>query len=483
MGEIKGMSFTMLFGCSFLVIFALVMGCASIHRPEFYERTGSEKTMEIVGSTTITQGLSVYSTTARYLRVYPECKEFNTSQGDLMSCIKEIDIKEGRLKSWDQSPINKESAIKELEVRKSDVKTNEEALQNQFAASKTSSSDNIDLTAKSHPPISKKPQVSAPIAPTPALSSGTAIKQCRAPIWNIGDFWKFGSGEIKLIRVEENLYIAENSSSSDLAAYDKNTLEKTFSIDDKGGRVKIESSFPIYFDFPLYVGKKWKRHFSARPSFATRYYNYLMEYKVLRIEDITVSAGTFKAFKIEINHTNYEAKVSGKAHIWYSPKVKLFVKVALDGSSYWRGAQGFELMSFNLKDKEKSPKEIKLPLEKVDIPPQVQPTLVEKQKVAPPIAPSLSTHEQGVDIPSKSQLPVTEKKKVPAFAPPPQSSNFVVVAGTSANIRTGAGNEFPIVTTVNQGAKLTLLGEYGKWFNVRLENGQEGWINSRFVQE
>jgi uncharacterized protein YgiM (DUF1202 family) len=60
--------------------------------------------------------------------------------------------------------------------------------------------------------------------------------------------------------------------------------------------------------------------------------------------------------------------------------------------------------------------------------------------------------------------------KVPAFAPPP-STDFVVVTGTSANIRTGAGNEFPIVTTVNQGAKLALLGEYGKWFNVRLENG------------
>lgn len=92
----KRISFALLV-CS-LVIFILV-GCGwKCHRPEFYERTGSEKTMEIVGSTTITQGLSVHSTTARYLRVYPECAEFNTSQGDLMSCIKEIDIKEGRLK-------------------------------------------------------------------------------------------------------------------------------------------------------------------------------------------------------------------------------------------------------------------------------------------------------------------------------------------------------------------------------------------------
>jgi hypothetical protein len=253
----------------------------------------------------------------------------------------------------------------------------------------------------------------------------------------------------------------------------------------------IKSTLPIYFDFPIYVGKTWKRRFSFQPRFATRDYDYLIEYKVLCQEDITVSAGTFKAFKIEINHTNLELKArssisrptAGWAHIWYSPEAKLFAKVAFDGTSYWEDGKNFELLSFSLKDKETSPKEIKLPLEKVDTPPKVQPPLVEKQKVAPPIAPSLSPHEQEVDIPSKSQLPVTEKKKVPAFAPPLKSTDFVVVTGTSANIRTGAGNEFPIVTMVNQGAKLTLLGEYGKWFNVRLENGQEGWINSRFVQE
>ena len=342
-------------------------------------------------------------------------------------------------------------------------------------AEKTPCANDVYQISKPQPPPISEPKQSTK---QPML-----LKQCGVPIWNIGDSWKFEDREIKVIRVEGDLYIAENSSSSDLVAYDNNTLEETFSIDDKGGRVKMKSTFPIYFDFPLYVGKKWKRLFSARPSFLNRDYDYLMEYKVLCIEDITVSAGTFKAFKVEINHTNNESKGSGKAHIWYSPEVKLFVKVALDDSSYWRNSQGRELMSFNLKDKETSPEEIKLPIEKVDIAPQVQPTLVEKQKVAPPIAPSLSTHEQGVDIPSKSQPPVTEKKKVPAFAPPPQSTDFVVVTGTSANIRTGAGNEFPIVTTVNQGAKLTLLGEYGKWFNVRLENGQEGWINRRFVQE
>jgi uncharacterized protein YgiM (DUF1202 family) len=67
-------------------------------------------------------------------------------------------------------------------------------------------------------------------------------------------------------------------------------------------------------------------------------------------------------------------------------------------------------------------------------------------------------------------------------ASPPVSTNTVTVSGTSANIRSGAGNNFSIVTTVKQGDNLVLLGEYGEWFNVRLENGQEGWIDNRFVK-
>lgn len=87
------------------------------------------------------------------------------------------------------------------------------------------------------------------------------------------------------------------------------------------------------------------------------------------------------------------------------------------------------------------------------------------------------------------QPPPLEKKLLPAEKPqtitpvtPESRTNIIVVTGTSANIRSGAGNEFPIVTTVKKGDKLILLGEYGEWLNVRSDNGQEGWINSRFIK-
>ncbi len=85
---------------------------------------------------------------------------------------------------------------------------------------------------------------------------------------------------------------------------------------------------------------------------------------------------------------------------------------------------------------------------------------------------------QPVDTMKKSQMPPMEKSQTSA----PVSTNTVTVIGTFANIRSGAGNNFSIVTTVKQGEKLILLGEYGEWLNVRLENGQEGWIDNRFAK-
>ncbi len=85
---------------------------------------------------------------------------------------------------------------------------------------------------------------------------------------------------------------------------------------------------------------------------------------------------------------------------------------------------------------------------------------------------------QPVGAPQESQVPLSEKSSTSL----PVSTNIVIVTGTFANIRSGAGNNFSIVATVKQGEKLILLGEYGEWFNVRLENGQEGWIDNRFAK-
>jgi hypothetical protein len=83
------------------------------------------------------------------------------------------------------------------------------------------------------------------------------------------------------------------------------------------------------------------------------------------------------------------------------------------------------------------------------------------------------------DQTTKPQLTPPEK---PTISPPVTSSTVVTVTWTSANIRSGAGNEFPVVTTVKKGDRLTVIGEDREWFNVRSEDGKEGWINSRVVK-
>ncbi len=75
----------------------------------------------------------------------------------------------------------------------------------------------------------------------------------------------------------------------------------------------------------------------------------------------------------------------------------------------------------------------------------------------------------------------------PSQSPPPEQAttsktDVVTVTWTFANVRSGAGDDFSLVATVKQGDRLTVIGEHGDWLNVRLENGQKGWIDSKKVR-
>jgi len=82
--------------------------------------------------------------------------------------------------------------------------------------------------------------------------------------------------------------------------------------------------------------------------------------------------------------------------------------------------------------------------------------------------------------PTRGEVDLPAQPEPVALSP---SKNIVTVTWTSADIRSGAGNEFSIVANVKQGDKLILLGEDGEWLKVQLENGsQEGWISSAVVK-
>jgi len=313
-----------------------------------------------------------------------------------------------------------------------------------------------DITSK--PPVAEKPQGSI------------SNEKWGAPVWNIGDTWRFSqedkkSWEIKVIQVEESLYIIADSITSALCAYDKNRLSLKFYIDRSGKRTKPSDSFItyptgaiVYLDFPLLLGKKWTRTVTLTParglSLKT---NFLEEFECISLEKLTVSAGTFETIKIKLKSTTVSRMSSGVAYIWYSPELKSLIKMIFEKSTHWSSnRQNYELISFDLKEKQPPPPEVKSESQKVDTSSKPQP----------------SQHEKVQTIIPTTASPVT----------PLPAANTIAVTGTFANIRSGAGNEFSIVSTVKRGDKLILLGEYGEWFNVRLENGLEGWINNRFVK-
>jgi phospholipid-binding lipoprotein MlaA len=88
----------------------------------------------------------------------------------------------------------------------------------------------------------------------------------------------------------------------------------------------------------------------------------------------------------------------------------------------------------------------------------------------PPLEPKMKKIEQ---------IPSSVEKKLDSSV---EDKRTVTVTWTFVIIRSGARNDYSIVTTVNQGDKLTVIGDSGEWFHVGLEGGHEGWVSNRVVK-
>jgi uncharacterized protein YgiM (DUF1202 family) len=69
-------------------------------------------------------------------------------------------------------------------------------------------------------------------------------------------------------------------------------------------------------------------------------------------------------------------------------------------------------------------------------------------------------------------------------APAPPTGGATAVVNTGAlNVRSGPGVQFSVVSAVYSGHVVQMLGRNadGSWVKARLFNGQEGWVNSRFL--
>jgi hypothetical protein len=103
---------------------------------------------------------------------------------------------------------------------------------------------------------------------------------------------------------------------------------------------------PIGFDWPLMVGKTWTKSYRITVHAKNQVIPFDATYKVEAYEDVTVPAGTFKAFKIN------SSSIGSQDTYWLAPELGVFVKQSLrrtDKSRYGPGTREVELVSQTIK--------------------------------------------------------------------------------------------------------------------------------------
>jgi hypothetical protein len=177
-----------------------------------------------------------------------------------------------------------------------------------------------------------------------------------APVWSVGDKWTWereGGATLnsEVVDVKEDLYVLKMGRDPDLYGYDKKTMNVRFLIKGGGGRVQFESAWGYVLDFPMFVGKKWKKNIYIKPVRGQVEVTLINEFNVEGVEDITTPAGTFKCYKIRLKSTNLRLNKSGWVHHWYSPDVKIWIKREAEVTDYWykTWAQNVELVSYALR--------------------------------------------------------------------------------------------------------------------------------------
>jgi len=92
----------------------------------------------------------------------------------------------------------------------------------------------------------------------------------------------------------------------------------------KGDTPIITWDPPLNWQWPIEVGKSWTREQRMTIHAARRTVPYTLTQKVEAYEDVTVPAGTFKAFKIST-----VTSLGDENLVWFSPEHGIFVKQSL----------------------------------------------------------------------------------------------------------------------------------------------------------
>lgn len=181
------------------------------------------------------------------------------------------------------------------------------------------------------------------------IAGGEAVV-VEAPSFKIGEEWNWTGGRydtyVRVVALEGDGSVVESNLDiwcRDGCRYilDKNGIATSGT--NKKGEPTYVSGLRI-LEFPLRVGKEWTQTIDLRESSSGAMRPYVNRWKVDAFEEVTVKAGTFKAFRISWYQENRGVYLwSGSASLWWSPEVKAFVKRAVHTSGW---GNDWELASY-----------------------------------------------------------------------------------------------------------------------------------------
>jgi len=170
-------------------------------------------------------------------------------------------------------------------------------------------------------------------------TSGTAVpKQAQAvqaerPVWEVGYKWVYdrerpGSSGTRTRRVlrEDTFegipcFVIKFGKNENY--YTKDVLGYIASL--RNGKVVSKRTAPQQFlAWPLRLGRQWQNVYTAERVQEGSSNDIDYRITVAKVENVTVPAGTFRSFKMEIRRSYNDELLAER---WYSPKVKWWVKI------------------------------------------------------------------------------------------------------------------------------------------------------------
>lgn len=157
------------------------------------------------------------------------------------------------------------------------------------------------------------------------------LPPAQAPEWRPGDYWVFSgktrspfalAGRMEVVSVGDEIVLSGDGDPGKSVR-----LNRDFSVRQSSGGMlsySVDSGKDAYVFFPLAVGET--RSFKQSATAKRGAQNYVSEVTVEGVDEVTVPAGTFKAFRIRVNKRN-DTGWSGVYRMWYAPEARYFVRV------------------------------------------------------------------------------------------------------------------------------------------------------------